>query len=186
MKVYIGPYTNWVGPYQIADLLQYVGVSKDRCHNIGEWLSETWVQKVCQWFEDRKKRKVKIRIDKYDTWSMDSTLAMIIVPMLKQLQATKHGSPLTDDEDVPEHLRSSSDPNFVRENAWDVDDLVHARWDYIMGEMIWAFGQCLPDADPEDQFYKNGKRDNEGLAAFEARQANGFRLFGKYYRGLWD
>ena len=36
---------------------------------------------------------------------MDHTLANIILPMLKQLQATKHGSPMVDIEDVPEELR---------------------------------------------------------------------------------
>jgi hypothetical protein len=29
MRVKIGPYRNWVGPYQLADLLQKFGVSKD-------------------------------------------------------------------------------------------------------------------------------------------------------------
>jgi hypothetical protein len=28
-------------------------------------------------------RKIDVRIDKYDTWNMDSTLAYIILPMLK-------------------------------------------------------------------------------------------------------
>ena len=37
------------------------------------------------WF-DRRKQKQVIRIDKHDTWSMDSTLAPIILAMLKQLQ----------------------------------------------------------------------------------------------------
>ena len=39
------------------------------------------------------RRKIKIQIDKWDTYSMDHTLAMIIYPMLLQLKATKHGVP---------------------------------------------------------------------------------------------
>lgn len=49
MKVYIGPYKNWVGPYQIAEALcfwvkpvkdEYNFKSKpDWVHNFGTWLS---------------------------------------------------------------------------------------------------------------------------------------------------
>ena len=38
-----------------------------------------------------------VKIDYWDTWSMDHTLSYIIVPMLKQLKATKHGAPYVDD-----------------------------------------------------------------------------------------
>ena len=40
-----------------------------------------------------KSRKVKIKIDRHDTYSMDHTLALIILPMLVQLRNTKHGIP---------------------------------------------------------------------------------------------
>ena len=30
------------------------------------------------------------------------------------------------------------------------------------------------------------KVDRAGLDAHEKRKQNGFRLFGKYYQGLWD
>ena len=33
-----------------------------------------------------KERKVNIRIDNYDLWSMDHTLSLIILPMLKKLK----------------------------------------------------------------------------------------------------
>lgn len=184
MKVFIGPHTNWIGPYQLADMLKYVGVSNDRCHEIGEWLADTWVYTVCQWIEDKKKRKVKIRIDKYDTWSMDATLSMIIVPMLKQLKETKHGSPFVDDADVPEHLRSTTAaPTNV---PWETDDLFHDRWDYVMSEMIWAHEQCLPENDAESQFFTDGKYDRAGYELHQKRVSAGLALFGKYYQGLWD
>jgi hypothetical protein len=116
-------------------------------------------------------RKINIRIDKYDTWSMDSTLALIIHPMLVQLKQTKHGSPWIDDEDVPEELRSTSAP--PKENEWDTDDNHHARWDWVLDEMIWAFETHLDD---ESQF----------KSELFGRKRNGFRLFGKYYQALWD
>lgn len=33
-----------------------------------------------------KERKISIRIDPWDVWNMDHTLALIIVPMLKKTQ----------------------------------------------------------------------------------------------------
>ena len=53
-----------------------------------------------------------IIIHSWDTWNMDHTLSYIIVPMLEQLKATKHGYP---------------------------SSLAEERWDEILDEMIWAF-----------------------------------------------
>lgn len=100
----------------------------------------------------RRNRKVKIKIDKYDTWSMDSTLSMIVLPMLKQLQETKHGSPGVDDEDVPEGLGLRSTEAAPLENDWDTDENWHKRWDWVMSELIWTFEQ-LNDDNNDDQFH---------------------------------
>jgi hypothetical protein len=53
-----------------------------------------------------------IKIDRWDTWNMDSTLAPIILPMLKQLREDKHGSGIVDIEDVPEHLRCNTTEDY--------------------------------------------------------------------------
>ena len=203
MKVYIGPYKDWIGPYQLAQKIPFI--SEDTADKIGDWLSETWVKTVCEWFYSKNERKIKVRIDKYDTWSMDNTLAHIILPMLKQLRETKHGSQLVDDEDLPIYMRHG-DPD-------GHDNWIHHKWDWVLNEMIWAFEQELDD-DWEDQFvtgepeyrweivrgsegddnavYKQHQLnphyriDYEGIKLYNERIQNGFRLFGKYYQGLWD
>jgi len=119
----------------------------------------------------RKKMKISVKIDPWDTWSMDVTLAHIILPMLKQLKETKHGAPHVDDEDVPEHLRKSAAP--PTENDWDTDDNYFKRWDWVMDEMIFAFESKQNCTWTEK--YVN-----------QVRIINGLRLFGKYYEGLWD
>jgi hypothetical protein len=138
----------------------------------------------------RKNRKVEIRIDPYDTWSMDHTLALIIVPMLKQLKETKHGSPFVADVDVPEELRSTSAP--IQESEWDAgmtDENHHKRWDWVMDEMIWAFEQTI-DENSDKQFFDQSvgpfSFDIEGYRAHMKRVDNGILLFGKYYQSLWD
>ena len=50
-------------------------------------------------------QEVKVRIDYWDTWNMDVSLAHIILPMLKQMVDDKQGAPNVDCEDVPEELR---------------------------------------------------------------------------------
>ena len=63
-----------------------------------------WLYKL---FGYSPKQRIKIKIHKYDTWSMDHTLAHIVLPMLVQLKRTKHGAPMTDNADVPKELRMS-------------------------------------------------------------------------------
>ena len=183
MKVNIGPYRDWIGPYQIADMVFFWlpnHIHNDRWDyklrdRFGEWLADTWVNTLCEWIHSKKHRKIKIKIDRYDTWGMDHTLALIIIPMLKQIKETKHGSPFVDDKDVPKRLRSTSAA--PKENEWDTDEFHHDRWDYVLDEMIWAFEQIVSDEDPWDMtdLKERNKRIN-----------NGTMLFGKYYRALWD
>ena len=227
MHVKIGKYKSWIGPYQIADALcwwarpvadEHGFKSKPLwVHDFGTWLSggergESWLLKVCQWIESKRTRQIYVRIDPHDTWSMDSTLSHIIAPMLQQLQATKHGAPFTDDADVPEHLRSTAAP--PKENDWDTDANHFLRWEYVLGEMIFAFTAkrdgtwedkyssgvhdlttqpCSWDERGEPTMYQmvKGPKDTyecdyEGMKVEQARITNGFRLFGKYYENLWD
>lgn len=151
MKVYIGPYKSWIGPFQIADCLRFVGVSKDKCHEIGEKLSKTFIKDVCEWIYSKQKRKVKIKIHDYDAWNVDSTLALIILPLLNSLKSSKHGAPNVDDEDVPDHLKSTSAPK--KENEYDIDENHFKRWDWVLDEMIWTFEQLQPDSDWESKYH---------------------------------
>jgi hypothetical protein len=131
----------------------------------------------------RRKRKLKVRIDDYDVWGAHHTLALVIHPVLVRLKEKKHGAPWTDDSDVPEHLRSTEYPK--KETEYDFDNGHFLRWDWILNEMIWAFEQ-ESNEDADDQFFVSGSYDKEKSLAWEARKANGFRLFGKYYSNLWD
>ena len=206
MKVKIGPYRHrWVSYVHDRYMDKKYG-------GWGKWEDnstrfESFLEKVedgLQWIynhsinlylDKRPGQKIKVRIDPWDTWSMDHTLAPIILSMLKQLKESKHGSPLTEDEDVPEELRSTSAP--PKEDEYDLDDNHHKRWDWVMGEMIWAFEQKTYDW--EEQYYGDWQESEdeplggrflylnpEGRKAHQERMSNGFRLFGKYYEALWD
>ncbi len=245
MKVYISRYRDhWISPYTMLDYL-FWWTDWSRCSRWKleqtledearvqrgepsqyvehpEWV-ERWsdrlepISRAIQWIGQRVYPRIEyVKIDRWDTWSMDHTLAHIVLPMLRQLRATKHGSPLVDDADVPEHLRSTAAP--PKENEYDIDANHHDRWDWAMSEMIFAF-ECKLDDSWEDKFregeidwitvpvdkdgnevpkgqhqyyqMKDGPNhtyqcDYEGMKVVQQRIDNGFRLFGKYYSALWD
>lgn len=209
MKVYIGPFrdrwissvhTNYInrkyGCYEWRDSTNWFENCLEKVEDALQWLYNNTINRI---LDKRSSQKIMVRIDNYDTWSMDHTLAHIILPMLKQLNDTKHGSPLVDDEDVPEELKSTSAP--PKENDYDIDDNHHKRWDWVLGEMIWAFEQkCRDDWESDYYEYEHDPTNTEGLGlglklvwedregrlAHQRRMSNGFRLFGRYYEALWD
>jgi hypothetical protein len=216
MKIYLGKYpTDYISS---KIYYNYMNKKYDHLWDKSNTPYEKFLEKLentLQWIYNRtinplirnRKRKISIRIDEYDTWSMDHTLSMIILPMLKQLKETKHGSPFVDDKDVPKHLRSTAAP--PKENEWDTDENHHKRWEWVLDEMIHAF-ECDLDDDWDKQFHsgnfdiewvptedgkfyqaKDGpnhthKFDKKGYKKAMDRRRNGHILFGKYYMGLWD
>jgi hypothetical protein len=180
MKVHIGPYRNWIGPYQIAEkILFWKDKHNDELvHALGKKLGDIdWLFKLCNWIDSKKKRTIKVRIDYHDTWSLDHTLAYIIHPALKKMRDNKCGAPYVDDEDVPDHLKKSAAP--PTENEWDTDDNHFKRWDYVLDEMIFSFE--MKNSEWEDDH----RGDWDSRQEVEKRIDNGFRLFGKYYQSLW-
>lgn len=203
MKVYFSKYRDhWLSPYTILEKAFFW-----REIEYNEPVVQRWVNilaPLCvglQKFLDIVHPKINyVKIDRWDTWSMDHTLSTIVVPMLKQLKATKHGAPFVDDADVPEGLGLRSTEAPPKTNDYDTDDNWFKRWDWVLDEMIWAHEQ-LADGDSESQFFDHSavddnadfsdqigqvKVDSEGLKAHNERVQHGLMLFGRYYRSMWD
>lgn len=102
----------------------------------------------------REDRRINVKIEEHDSWSLDNTLAHIILPALKQLKAAKQGSPNVDDDDVPEDLKSTSAPS-IDKDMGEVDDNFFKRWDYVLDQMIWSFENIVDD-DWSSQFHTTG------------------------------
>lgn len=184
MKVIIGNYRyHWISPYTIAQKICFwreIDYDEPWVKRFNRALEP--VMSIFQRFLDTFHPRVHfVKIDKWDTWAMDGTLAKIILPMLIQLKETKHG--------YPSHLTEK-------------------KWDYILGEMIWTFEQIADDENDEQFWTRFGELDLSGLPdedglsevkwkieptinwigleAHHARIDKGTALFGKYYRALWD
>ncbi len=220
MKVYLGPYRyRWIS--NIHDRWmnrKYAETWYEMDEDKYAWMDkftyklerglQTIYNKTINKYLDKAQRKVKIRVDGYDVWGADHTIAMLVHPLLLKLKENKHGAPYVDDEDVPEHLRSTAAK--PKEHEWDTDDNHEARWDWVLDEMIWAFEQCAKEDTGDDQFYsgevdwtfvkeEDGKYsrmeygpnhtfkiDEEGKKAHYDRIKNGHKLFARYYFSLWD
>ena len=160
MKVDIGNYVDSITVYTFTDKLIFLGIPEEKCMWLGEVLSEVdWIQSSLEWYNEKRKRKVKIKIHPYDVWSMDHTLALIVAPMLKQLQQQKHGSAMVDDKDLPDEYLTQD---------------IHAQWDWVLNEITEVFEII---AQEDFDMYDNDQRKRVG---------NGLRLFGRYYFALWD
>lgn len=243
MKVELGKFRSFLGPYQLAEKLCFwVKDEPDEngfpgkpewVHRFGEWLahgsvapkkrvgdeifftddrSETWLYTLLLWIDSKKQRKIDVKIDPWDTWSMDTTLGYIVRPMLKQLRETQHGAPQVDIEDVPKYLRPSKKQLEAYNHDGTTDDHFFERWHWVMNEMIFAFESLEggENQDWEDQFTTGdydfrfrvvdedgtsemirgenhtAQTDWQGRREYADRVQNGFRLFGKYFQNLWD
>jgi hypothetical protein len=92
------------------------------------------------------RRKIKVQIDGYDTWSFDHTLANIIYPALLQLKATKHGVPSEIVDGVGGEDWSQQDSfDFYKETHNESWEIAAKRWDEILDKMIWSFQQLTLD-----------------------------------------
>jgi len=211
MKIYFNkPKDNWISPYTIIEKAMFW-----RKIDYDEPIVEFWngiLSPFCSVLFDIRQffnRDIRyVKIDTWDAWSLEHTLSPIILPILKELKRIKHGAPFIEDADVPPKLRANRDarykgrylaPDLHKIND-NVDKKFFKRFDYILDEMIWTFEQLSMD-DHEGQFYDHSKSkkikdinksvraikiDRVGLRKHNERIDNGLRLFGKYYRTLWD
>ncbi len=131
-----------------------------------------------------KERNITVRIDKWDTYSLDHTLAHIIHPALIQFRENLHGFP-------------------------GEDGMTMKKWEKILDKMIFSFGETVNDVNAVEKFssgdsdwiitkledggeqWKSGpnstyKFDERGFKAYHKKLQEGYELFGKYYRNLWD
>ena len=173
--------------------------------NITKYPTHRWYHNfLYNVFGYKNEQAIYVQIDEWDTWSMDHTLAHIVAPMLIQLRDTTHSFNTVDIEDRPEHLIGT----LPATNSHEPDEFAEQAWDWVITEMIFAFES--KHEDWEEQFYSgesditwepvensdcfelvNGPNhtfeiDMDGMKKYQERITNGFRLFGKYYEGLWD
>lgn len=140
--------SDWGSHRPFYDFLNWCGLSNRKNHKIHDWLKSL---KLIE-----RDQKIKIRVDSWDTWNADITMARLIAAILEKFRDDMHGYP------------HSIDPV----DANDLED--ELAWDYIVDEVIYVFTHYEELIDYADDYEAN-----------KARFDNGARLFAKYFTGFW-
>lgn len=180
MKIYMNKYrSHWLSPYKILEKVLF-WEDADTIYALSK-KDKPYIEKLvkildvpCRWLMklgDVVHPKVDyVKIDAWDTWSMDITLAQIILPMLKQLKATKHGVP-------GDFICDKNGEEIPFEDA-------ERKWNNALDQMIWSFEEILKD-DADEVFFTNDKFDKEGYMKYQRKVQRGLDLFGRHFRNLW-
>lgn len=149
----------------------------------------------------RKNRAIKVRIDSWDTFSLDNTLALIILPALEKFKKERKKCP-----GVPMEMFIDTDPKDKNGNHTDAAmKLASKRWDEVLDKMIWSFKELLYEKEADKCFKKNGKKwktekvegglsrivetgytfDKARFEEVMKRRQEGLDLFGKHFCSLW-
>lgn len=104
-----------------------------------------------------------VKVDKWDLYSLDVTLAKIIAATLLEFKECVGVPKPVEQEDVPDKYKNMEDKK-TKLMAW--------RW--VLDEMIYAFTFIA------DRYESDGLKEVNN-----DRVKNGLRLFGKYFRCLW-
>jgi hypothetical protein len=150
----------------------------------------------------RTRRKISVKIHAYDAFSADTTLAIIVAPLVKRVKADNHGVPVCFlPNDYNDH-----DPASL--------ELASKKWDEILDKIIWAMEQianCEPNSpeltrakgvtrkEGHKRFWKRLEGElnetpeeeiawedyREKTRAYHIRVQEGCELFGKYFQNLW-
>ena len=235
MRVKIGKYIHWYNTHRMEDAYlkwRHKKYAWDIAENEHDWIDRIVLKLFDGWqtvlhytinqIQKRRKRKVKVRIDRWDVWNANETLAHVVLPVLKELREKKQGAPFVDLEDVPKELHGKKLTKKQKENG-EVGDDHFKRWDYVLDAMIWSFQEIAEGTPGEEEFftgesdivwtpvdeagneinneenytgvkyYRMDKGPNDtrefdkaGFDKYNERINYGLRLFGKYYRSLWD
>ena len=110
-------------------------------------------------------RKIDIKIDYFDTYSMDHTLALIILPMLLQLKSTKQGVPQEFAEVGGEDYHAQDCFDFYKEDQKEMFEKRVKDWDTVLDKMIWSFQQLV--LDDYSKQYHHGKTDYDWVKTDE-------------------
>lgn len=129
-------------------------------------------------YPKKGKRKINVTIEDHDLWSLDHTLALIILPALKLFKENLVGCAYTDVADTPLLADTFNEEGYSEE-----------AYEHILNEMIWAFEQVIDD-ESETPFFESANHpngfDKEGLEKHENRVRDGLTFFGKYFQTLWQ
>lgn len=107
---------------------------------------------IGKFYKGNSDRKININIERFDTWNLDHTLALIILPALIQLKETKQGIPSDFAEVGGEDYQAQDSFDFYKETVNENFEKRCREWDEVLDKMIWSFQQIALE-DYDDQYH---------------------------------
>jgi hypothetical protein len=105
-------------------------------------------------------RFVEIEVDRNDVVSMDTTMSILLLPMMRKFKENNMGYPYNgEDENDPDGEEGE------------------AKWNAVLDEIIWAMEVTAKGAH-YDWF-------GEDRLSLHTRRQNAFEMFGKNFTKLW-
>ena len=183
MKIKIGPYRNWFGPYQLAELLCFwakqknhdYGITTDEfpdwVHDFGEWLAHGKIRK-------KTREKHKLFEERHNTW-LSNLLSWIHSKQHRKIEIQIDNYDTWGMNTTLAHiivpmliqLRDTThgypsdfivdESDYAQQQGFEgegfeyPEDIGFENWKATLDKMIWAFEQEIDD-DWEDQ-YRTGK-----------------------------
>lgn len=98
-------------------------------------------------------RKLDIKIDPWDTYSLDHNISLIILPMLLQLKYTKNGIPSDMVNSIGSDIDSNYTFDFIKDDEKEVFEMGCDKWDETLDKMIWSFAQLSIQDDYDDKYH---------------------------------
>lgn len=110
----------------------------------------------------RKNRKVKVTIDRYDTFSLDATLAHVIHPALIAFKEARLKMP-----GVPTAFFTDEDPvDKTGNHTEEAMEAAEKRYVEFLDECIWVFGEYI-NGDAGEEEFRKVKPEFEAMTADE-------------------
>lgn len=165
----------------------------DGFNTAATWVLSHTINPVFRWYG----RREYVKIDNYDIWNLDHTLAQIALPALRLLREDQTGTPGVRAEDIPTHLIVKA---YNESQAEHYDEKYppylysESAWDWVLGEIIYALDQHTMDFPESRQgrlflSYERGDMSQSNWMILTKsdgeRIQNGFVLFGKYFQNMW-
>jgi hypothetical protein len=144
-------------------------------------------------YPKKGRRKIKVRIHKYDLWSLDDTFAHIILPAMKKYKKKIRG--------VPSCMFENAD-----DERWEEAE---KKWEDILDCIIWSMEETInekndpgglekmkrtvvkdKDGSKSVQFSWENEADREeyrkNRKEYDERLQKGYDLFGKHFSHFWN
>ena len=136
--------------------------------------------------KSKARRMIRVKIDAWDTWSLNHTLALIIAPALRKFKKANNGVPGSL-MDLSHHETMEWNSAAFKKAERKASDRADKEWDRILDVMIWSFEEVAADnpSEPIITKFKDKRQWRRRSDAYHKRLDEGFALFGKWYGALW-